>query len=153
MQILSELNKAIGQSRPGNTINTYEVEKALLDKIKLILRFDPEAVSIAVDYLIKKILSKSNEQNCKCLYILDFLFCRSDQFRFKLCENITFVNKIFPSEHKIKSNFYSEEFKNQIIHLIELWDLRYGKINPRLRSAARYLRESLGVSNKDFVVF
>jgi hypothetical protein len=140
------LEKAINKKSIEATIDLYDVSSEFLTPIKRYLQQDPSSGAQAAPYLISKLKSKSSARRAKIIFLMDYLLCRCQSFRNKLLVDISFVNEI------LEDSQTDEVMKNQLIQLLELWDLKYGRSFPSLRCLSRYLRETLRVVTADVVV-
>ena len=145
------LEASLKSMDPEATENVFSVDPGTLNPIKALLMQMPAYAQEAPAYLLHKLKSKSQSNQGKSLFLIDYLFCRSRVFRETLVDKMSFLFGIFDSSSASNGVRYSPHFKNQLARLVELWDLRYGKGYPTLRAGARYLRESVGIINTDLV--
>ena len=145
------LDASLKSVDPDATGNVISVDPSTLIPIKSLLQQLPAYAQEAPTYLLHKLRSKSQSIQGKSLFLIDYLFCRSEAFRASFVENMSFLFGIFDSSVTSNALRYSPQFRSQLARLVELWDLRYGKGYPTLRAGARYLRESVGIINTDLV--
>ena len=140
------LEKAISKKSIETATDLYDVSSEFLAPIKRYLQQDPSSGTQAALYLISKLKSKSSARRAKIIFLMDYLLCRCQSFRNKLLADMSYVNEV------LEDSKTDEDMKAQLMQLLELWDLKYGKSFPSLRCLSRYLRETIRVVTSDVVV-
>jgi hypothetical protein len=149
MSIERLLQKAI-ESKGVTDQNNYEVSSEFLRPLKQFLQCSPAVGANAAVILISRLCKcKSTARRARILFLVDYLFCRCQTFREKFCDNLAFVQDFLALKNLSPVD---TSLKDELVRLIQLWDLKFGKHFPGLRCLSRYFRESIGLTNTDLIV-
>ena len=147
--IESVIKRCLTIKSSSTEIDNYEIDCSSLREIKKNFMGQNICIKSIFELIIQQsITSKNISVKRRSLFLLDYLFCRSAEFRHIASENIrSYYEESVQNSSSIRSYDERMLFTDQLYRLIELWDLKYGKEYCRLRALARYLRESLKVNN------